>query len=35
MFSFRNIRNFNKLELDELERVKLRTRARLGLNIDF
>ena len=35
MFSFRNIRSFNKLELDELERVKLRTRARLGLNIDF
>ena len=35
MFSFRNIRNFNKLELDELERVKLRTKGRLGLNIDF
>jgi len=30
-----NIKNFKKLELDELERVKLRTRARLGLNIDF
>ena len=39
MFSFgfllETLEIFYKLELDELERVKLRTKGRLGLNIDF